>query len=233
MKRPLIVFPTTFEAGAAFGFFGGALKCRLGGKCKFTLANGTECEALVAGVGCEKSASRVREAAESFCPTDIILCGFAGACGGGMEPGEFVFESGSADIAKALSKRGMRAGKIAFSETVADADEKERLGKLGYDAVEMESEFFKAAAGDEDGDFKPVFTQIRCISDAAGTSLPAPLAEGAIDRATGALKLSPWAAIREILRNPPAAVSLAKFARAAARAKGEYDIKIPQALSSL
>ena len=232
MKRPLVVFPTTFEADAAFKFFGAPLKCRLGGKCKFTLANGTECEALVAGVGCEKSASRVREAAESFCPTDIILCGFAGACGD-AEPGEFVFESGSADIAKMLSKKGMRAGKIAFCEAVADAAEKERLGGLGYAAVEMESELFKAATGDEDGDFKPVFTQIRCISDAAGTSIPAPLAESAMDRETGALKLSPWAALKEILRNPPAALALVKFAKAAARAKKEYDIKIPQALSSL
>ena len=97
----------------------------------------------------------------------------------------------------------------------------------------MESELFKAATGDEDGDFKPVFTQIRCISDAAGTSIPAPLAESAMDRETGALKLSPWAALKEIRRNPPAALALVKFAKAAARAKKEYDIKIPQALSSL
>ena len=61
MKRPLIVFPTTCEAYAVFKFFGDPMKCRLGGKCKFPLANGTECEALVAGVGCEKSANRVRE----------------------------------------------------------------------------------------------------------------------------------------------------------------------------
>lgn len=130
MKRPLIVFPTTCEAYAVFKFFGDPMKCRLGGKCKFTLANGTECEALVAGVGCEKSANRVREAAESFCPTDIILCGFAGACDD-AEPGEFVFESGSADIAKTLSKKGMRAGRIAFCESVADAVGKERLGGSG------------------------------------------------------------------------------------------------------
>ena len=54
-----------------------------------------------------------------------------------------------------------------------------------------------------------------------------------MDRETGALKLSPWAALKEILRNPPAALALVKFAKAAARAKKEYDIKIPQALSSL
>lgn len=127
----------------------------------------------------------------------------------------------------------MRAGRIAFCESVADAVGKERLGGLGYAAVEMESELFKAATGDEDGDFKPVFTQIRCISDATGMSIPAPLAESAMDRETGALKLSPWAALKEILRNPSAAVALVKFAKAAARAKKEYDIKIPQALSSL
>lgn len=121
----------------------------------------------------------------------------------------------------------MRAGRIAFCESVADAVGKERLGGLGYAAVEMESELFKAATGDEDGDFKPVFTQIRCISDATGMSIPAPLAESAMDRETGALKLSPWAALKEILRNPSAAVALVKFAKAAARAQKRIRHKNP------
>ena len=153
-----------YEARSTFKFFNEPLKCVLGGRCKFTLANGTECEALVSGIGCKKSAERVRECVESFCPTDVVLCGFGGACGEDMEIGEFVFQSGSAEISKFLSRNGMREGKIAYSEGVADENAKRKFASEGYDIVEMVSDIFSAALVD-DYDFKTVLTHIWCVRD--------------------------------------------------------------------
>lgn len=232
MKRPLIIFPTTYEADAVFKFFNEPLKCTLGGTCRFSLPNGTECEALVSGVGCEKSASRVRECVKNFCPTDIILCGFGGACDEDIEAGEFIFESKSTEIGKFLAKKGMRSGKIAFSKTVADKTRKSELSKEGYEAVEMESKLFEEASG-EDEEFMPVFTHIRCISDTIAADIPATIVESGINRATGGLKVSFGIVLKEILKNPKVLLTFIKFMKTAKGAKKIYDTKIPQIISSL
>ena len=232
MKRPLIVFPTTYEADAVFKFFNEPLKCKLGGICHFTLPNGTECEALVSGVGCEKSASRVKECVENFCPTDLILCGFGGACNPDTEAGEFIYESNSTEIGKYLSKKGMRSGKIAFSEIVADSKRKQELSAENYEAVEMESKLFSDASGD-DVEFRPVFTHIRCISDTIEADIPASIVESGINRETGDLKVSLIIVLKEIIKNPKVLLTFLKFMKTAGEAKKIYDAKIPQIISSL
>lgn len=231
--RILILLPSTFEAEAVFKNYGASHNCKLGGSCNFTTLAGTECKALVCGIGCEKSAERVLKAIENFCPSDIILCGFAGACTPDLACGDFVCESESESIEKVLHKQKIQRGKIAFSNVVADTQAKEKLASEGFDAVEMESEIFKNAIGADGDEFRPNFTHIRCISDDATTDMPAEFLDSMLNRETGAINVSIPVIIKLIFKSPKIVLSLIKFSKNAASAKSIYAQKLTQIFSSL
>lgn len=153
---------------------------------------------LRTGVGPEKTARRLAELRESYCPELIISIGCAGALDSSLHVGDAVVsdtlfddtEDGRAsratpalveEAAACCAKLGVRCyigGTVSTAVAAATPQAKQALaGKYGALAVDMES---ARVARWAEGENIPMLS-IRTISDAASDSLPRELA-GAFDR---------------------------------------------------
>lgn len=206
----LLAIPSKFEAAPVFKKIGA--KPALG-----AVADVSEnLRAVVAGAGCEASKKRLAAAIGEYSPDALALLGYCGACSPEIACGEFVFETGSEELAAKIAAANFRRAKIAGSERTAGGAEKAELFARGFDAVEMESAFFKPLARER----SLQFLHIRCVSDTRGSNMPEGLFDAAIDRLSGEIK--PARIFFGALKKPGLMPALARFAREIAPAQKKY-----------
>jgi len=209
----LIIAPTVHEAAPFFSALGSHKKPALGG---FAQAGNAAC--VASGIGCETSAERVEEAAKKFRPRAVILAGFGGACKAELKKGDLVYDTQSEELAALGSRlRGIR-GKIAFCGGFADDAQKTLLASQGFDAAEMEGDFFRKALEN----FSVEFAQFRWISDELHSAAPKEFFERAMDRQSGALNMGFGILARELAKSPSLLLKLIKFGIEIAPAQKSY-----------
>ncbi len=214
MSKTLIISPTIFEAAPIFSGLGERHKPKVG-----DCAQSGNIVCLVSGIGCERSAERVKSALERFNPTDVILAGFCGACGKKLKNGDLIYETSSSDMVKiGIALRGIR-GKIACVDKIADTQKKLELGAKGYDGVEMERDFFDDAIKNS----KINFAHFRWISDSLDSDIPPDFFESTMDKVTGEIKLSAINLIMSICKSPKLLINLAKFGAEISSSKRIYE----------
>ena len=209
----LIIAPTVHEAAPFFSALCPREKPALGG-----CAQAGNAACVVSGIGCEKSAERVEAAAEKFRPRAVILAGFGGACKAELKKGGLVYETQSEELAALGARlRGVR-GRIAFCVGFADGPQKALLASRGFDAAEMEGDFFRKALEK----FPAEFAQFRWISDELHSAAPKEFFERAMDRQSGALNTGFGMLAREIAKSPSLLFKLIKFGAEIAPAQKSY-----------
>ncbi len=197
----LLTIPSVFEAAPVFKQ--AKTKPELGKIAKIS----DDISAIVAGIGCETSQKRLRNAIENLSPDCIILLGYCGACSDTISNGDFVFSCDDENFSKLLLKQGMKQVSFACVEKTADSAQKQSLAERGFDAVEMESDFFKSVA--ENANVK--FVHIRCVSDAKKSPLPADLLDATMDRQTGAINPMKMLELKKLIAKPSILINLARF----------------------
>ncbi len=224
MKKILIITPTIFEAAPIFWELGEKHKPKVG-----DCAQSENIVCLVSGIGCERSAERVKSAIDCFKPSNIILVGFCGACGKKLKNGDLIYETISSDIARIGGKlRGIR-GRIACVDKIADTKKKLELGEKKYDGVEMELDFFKQAIEKSNANF----AHFRWISDSLDSDIPPDFFESTMDKSTGEIKLSVINLIISICKSPKLMISLAKFGAEISSSKRTYETATKNLISLL
>ena len=117
MKKTLIITPTIFEAEPILSELGATEKSYVG-----DCIERDSIVCLISGIGCERSAERVKTAIEKYTPEVVILAGFCGACNKSFANGDLIYETSSQTLSIIASKlRGTR-GKIACVEKIADTN---------------------------------------------------------------------------------------------------------------
>ena len=197
----LLVIPSVFEAAPVFK----AARARpaLGG----VLNISENLRVLISGIGCEVSRGRLNGQLRDFAPNAVMLLGYAGACSDAFKNGDFLFDSDDPRVSELLGGFGFPKAKIAFSKSVAGAEQKREFLSAGFAAVEMESGWFLSTVRAANASF----THVRCISDAANASVPPAILEASMDRRTGGVFPARMFFSRAFLKNPLAIFSLVKF----------------------
>ena len=198
----LLAIPSIFEATPIFKL--ARRKAKLGASASIS----DNVVATVCGIGCEKSQERLKEALEKYSPDCVILLGYCGACANSICSGDFVFSTEDKKLVSVFQKQGMKQVKFACVAKTASAQEKELLAERGFDAVEMESDFFEPIVKSKSA----CFVHIRCVSDAKNSPLPEELMDSTMDRQTGAIDPLKMLSPKRIVRNPVLIVKLIKFA---------------------
>ena len=213
MKKTLIITPTIFEAEPILSELGATEKSYVG-----DCIERDSIVCLISGIGCERSAERVKTAIEKYTPEVVILAGFCGACNKSFANGDLIYETSSQTLSIIASKlRGTR-GKIACVEKIADTTKKMELGSKGFDGVEMEFDFFKEAIANSNAEF----IHLRWISDSLESDIPPDFFESTMDRKSGGLNLSVWGLVKSLVKSPLLIIKLAKFGKEIAPAKKRY-----------
>jgi nucleoside phosphorylase len=139
--------------------------------CKRLLADVSNAEILITGIGQRNASRAIRSVLETCRPGLVLTCGFAGGLNAQLTSGTVVFDAnGNFDLEKAWLKAGARAVRFYCAErVVATAAEKRALLKsTRADAVEMESQGICAVCAER----KIPCATLRVILDAATEDLP-------------------------------------------------------------
>ncbi len=200
MKK-LIIFPTVFEASSVFKYY--HKKPKLGEVIEVS----DELKILISGIGCETSKKRVKKIAEEFKPQALVLIGYCGACSESLKNGDFVFECNSKVFHDTLNSLKAFPVKIACVEKTADKKKKFELAKNGFDAVEMEQDFFEPIAKRIGANF----IHIRCVSDSKKSSIPSDLMDLTMCKNSGDVNPIKILSFKRILKNPSILLKLIYF----------------------
>ena len=197
----LTILPSVFEAKSIFKYF--KEKARLGK----LISPSENLSILVSGIGCQASKERVERAVENIKPDVIILMGYCGACSNTLKNGDFVFESNNSYFADIFKRLNITRAKIACVDKTADETKKIQLWQMGYDAVDMESDFFVSVAISKKIDF----IHIRCVSDSQKSAIPAEVMDCSMCRKSGNVNPMNMLSIGRLLKNPYILIKLIKF----------------------
>ncbi len=223
----LFIFPTIFEAEPFFKFAGAGRPAL--GKVAHANLGSVKFAAIVSGYACERARQRVESFAKKQNPDFAILCGYCGACRSEQREGDFLFDTSSDKLRAAFESVGAKPARIACEPSVAGAERKAELAKLGYDAVDMESELLK-------GLFEPnAFASFRCISDSVDSKIPAEFFDAMIDRKSGGCRFFCADMLRVLnpLRNPLLIPHLLEFSLKASKVSRHYSGEILRLLENL
>jgi adenosylhomocysteine nucleosidase len=138
---------------------------------KKLLGDSSETKILITGIG-EKNARRAfRDALESFTPSLVVTCGFAGALNPDLKIGDVIFLTVDPGLDEVLVKLGASPSSFLCAPRIATtAAEKEKLRReTGASAVEMESGVINEICR-ERGILR--HATVRVISDTAHEDLP-------------------------------------------------------------
>ncbi len=197
----LLTIPSVFEASPIFKLT--KTKPELGKIAKIS----DNISAIIAGIGCETSQERLKNAVQNLLPDCVVLLGYCGACSDAISNGDFVFSCDDENFSKFLLNQGMKKVAFACVKKTADTTQKQSLAEQGFDAVEMESDFFKSVA--ENANVK--FVHIRCVSDAKKSPIPADLLDSTMDRHTGAINPMKMFELKKLIAKPSILINLARF----------------------
>ena len=198
----LLAIPSIFEAKPIFKL--ARKRAKLGASVKIS----DNVVATVCGIRCEKSQERLKESIEKYLPDCVVLLGYCGACADSICSGDFVFSTEDKKLASVLQHQGMKQVKFACVAKTASTQEKKSLAERGFDAVEMESDFFEPIVRSK----SVCFAHIRCVSDAKNSPLPAELMDSTMNRETGEINPLKIISLKKIVLNPMLVVRLIKFA---------------------
>ncbi|MEK7686707.1 MAG: hypothetical protein AAB466_14925 [Verrucomicrobiota bacterium] len=129
------------------------------------------CKVLITGIGRRNAAAQLVAKLETYYPSLVLSCGFAGGLNPQLQFGTVLFAAEeTSDLTSDLAKLGLRPARFYCADRVASAaSEKHRLWlETQADAVEMESGAIRQICRERR---IPCLT-IRVISDAAQEDLP-------------------------------------------------------------
>jgi len=221
-----------YEAAHVFKKFAGA-QAVLGATADLKKNDKVHVRGIVCGFGCKASRERVAKAVKEFAPEVVVLAGFAGACRHDIKNGTALIDklSKHEKINHALKEFEFVPVRIASVDKLADEDHKARLHAEGYEAVEMEGEFFRSDIAKISKDID--FAHIRWVSDAADSKLPMPFLESMMDFETGDMRMSKRKLVKTFIFQPRVFKELMKFAKEIAPAQAAYNKGIEKFISAL
>ena len=197
----LIVIPSVFEANAIFKSVG--KKAKLGATANIS----KNIQAVVSGVGCKASQERLSAKIKEFSPTIVLLFGYCGACNENLKNADFVYETSCQNIAKVFENFGAKKAKIACVAKTANLQKKQGLFEKGFDAVEMESDFFKP----EITSANIFFAHLRCVSDTKKSTIPAEIMDLSMDKKTGDINPLKMLSVKAFFKCPTILFNLIHF----------------------
>lgn len=139
--------------------------------CKRLLADSSNAEILITGIGQRNAARAIRSALETCRPALVLTCGFAGGLNSRLASGTVVFDAnGNFNLEAAWLKAGAQAGRFYCAEHVATtaAEKRALFESTRADAVEMESQGICAVCVEQ----KIPCATVRAILDTATEDLP-------------------------------------------------------------
>ena len=197
----LIAIPSVFEADAIFK--SACVKARLGSVAKIS----ENINAIITGVGCKASQDRLDCEIKNFSPDVVLLLGYCGACNDSLKNSDFVYETTCDTLAEIFENFGAKKAKIACVNKTADFAKKQELAKLNFDAVEMESDFFKQSAKANNTNF----AHLRCVSDAKNSSIPTDIMNMSMNKNTGAINPLKMLSPKAFCKHPTILFNLIRF----------------------
>ena len=213
----LVIYPTPFEAGAFFKKYA-SKKPALGDR--FSLNAGVnQIDVVVSGYGGKAAVERIKNIAEELKPDMAMLCGFCGACAPDIAKCDYLYETDSVFLKSVFEGLGARSAKIACSAVFAGLEDKKRLYRAGYAAVDMESALFIPHFGSEK------FGSFRCVSDELESNIPEEFFHLLIDTETGGDKPLLGAVFKLFMKDPRHILSLISYAKGSRKMKANYDAK--------
>lgn len=197
----LIAIPSIFEANAIFKSAG--KKAKLGATVKIS----ENIEVIITGVGCEASQKRLSTKIKEFSPAIVLLLGYCGACNENLKNADFVYETSFKNLAKVFENFGAKKAKIACVAKTANLQKKQGLFEKGFDAVEMESDFFKP----EITSANIFFAHLRCVSDTKKSTIPAEIMDLSMDKKTGDINPLKMLSVKAFFKCPTILFNLIHF----------------------